>query len=168
MVDIAPQQRTVSAEWHGIAEIAVQIRSLFKARREAVPTREMVITRLGDLIEVVDTALTRGARFQTEATELEQRASSIDPVVVPTFDAVGVLQVIVEVRESPKDQETVLTAYREQMMDLMIQVNPEDAWIYERENLASLHQAQADADAGLGTFYESGDEFLAALEARVG
>jgi seryl-tRNA synthetase len=162
MMDL-PLQRTVSAEWHGIAQIARQIGSFLKALRTTKSSREILITQISDLIEIIDGAL-------AESIALKERINTVATQLPNTRpeDAPRISQEVEELWTTRQDQEAVLQADRLQLMDIMIRLNPEDAWLWEPENLAALRQAKADVAAGRVTHYDSGEEFLAALEARAG
>ena len=158
MVDLGLQQHTISAEWQGIAQAAEQIRVLFKARREAKPALESAVTRLSALIDAMDATLVR-------ITTIQERIDAVEADVaeVGLENAAARLAALADMRNQVLYQRTIVLAHREQAMDLMIQVNPEDAWVWESENLDSLRRARAEIAAGHTTFYESGATFEAAL-----
>lgn len=162
MVDLGLQQRTISAEWQGIAQTAEQIRALFRVRRETKPAIEIVVTRLAALLDDIDATLERITMIQgrIDAMEVAIAESGLE-------SAPAQLAVLTDMRNQVLYQKTIELANREQAMDLMIQVSPEDAWVYERENLAALHKGIADADAGRTHGPFTDDEFLTHLESLI-
>ena len=154
-------QRTVSAEWHGIAQIARQIGSFLKALPTTKSSREALITQISDLIDVIDGALAENGALKERINTMATQIPDIRPE-----DATLITHEVEELRTIRQDQEAVLHADRLQLMDLMIRLNPEDAWLWEPENLAALRRAKANVAAGRVTHYDSGEAFLAALEAR--
>jgi len=56
---------------------------------------------------------------------------------------------------------------RAQALDVMRQLNPDQAWFWTEEWQRKEREADADEAAGRTTFYASGEEFLAALDAHL-
>src|SRR5665213_1627691 len=71
MVDLGLQQRTISAEWQGIARTAEQIRALFRARSETKPAIETAVTRLAALLDDIDASLERIITIQGRIDAME-------------------------------------------------------------------------------------------------
>ncbi len=67
----------------------------------------------------------------------------MDPAVVEQYSTR-----LAEIRMRLKRQETNVLAGRDQLVELMIQLNPEDAWAWTPEALADLREAKADAAVG--------------------
>jgi hypothetical protein len=162
MIDLS-LEHTVNAQWHGIAEIAEEIRVFIKARHESAPPQPALITRIARGIDFVDTIFAEGKQMSTQLSALSATIAEMDPAVVDQY-----LARLAEIRKRLQNQETIVLTCREQLLDLMFELNPEDAWVWTPEALADIREAKADAAAGRGTFYESGEAFLAALESRAG
>jgi hypothetical protein len=162
MIDLS-LEHTVNAQWQGIAEIAEQIRVFIKARHGSTPPRPALITRIARGIDFVDTIFAEGKHMSTQLATLSAEIAEMDPAVVDQYVVRRA-----ETRKRLQEQETIVLTCRDQLLDLMIELNPEDAWAWTPKALADLREAKADAAAGRGTFYESGEAFLAALESRVG
>jgi ABC-type transporter Mla subunit MlaD len=158
MVDLALEHR-VRAEWHSIARIAEQTGLFLTTRRESKPSLGALITQLSDLIDNVDQVL---AENLARKDQIEAVAAQIAQLPLEEVDRFS--ESIADARRALRDQEMVLRAQRLQMMDAMIQINPEDAWVYEPDNLAALRAAEADVAAGRVTRYESDEEFFAGLD----
>ena len=151
--------RNVHAEWHSIADIADRVGQFLLARRASKLTAGDVISHLSALIDFIDQT---SASIHATSQAVEELIAKV--AALPPDEAEQFQEALAELRRSQADKERVIRSHRLQVMDYMIQVNPEDAWVYEPENLATLHRAMADADAGRVTRYHSDEDFLAALE----
>ncbi len=162
MIDLS-LERTVDAQWHDIAEIAEQIRAYFKARHDKMPSRPSMISRIARGIDLVDAIFDQGKQLNTQLNALADAIAEMDPAVIDQYSPR-----LTEIGRRLQEQETIVLACRDQLVEIMTQINPEDAWAWTPQALADLREAKADAAAGRGTFYESGEAFLASLESRAG
>jgi hypothetical protein len=65
-----------------------------------------------------------------------------------------------------RDQITRLNTARNLAMAIMLMVNPEHAWFWTPQWQARERAADRSITESRGTFYATGEDFLASLEAR--
>ncbi|HXT35633.1 MAG TPA: hypothetical protein VN837_08665 [Chloroflexota bacterium] len=120
-------------------------------------TREAIVSVLSERIQLMDSALQQFPALRKILADAERPDADVELV-----------REIAELHDLVQLEEDGYQALRAQLMELMIQVNPEDAWLWEPGNLAAFREAKAEVEAGRVKHYDSGEAFLADLEDRAG
>lgn len=162
-------QKAIDDAWGGVSAIADQVGRIIELRKDPDPLTEHIIDLVSTAIETIDDQLANNASIQKRVGDANTFVKSLR---VQGVIAAGTatrpenpLREVQEAEASLRFQQRLLLNSRAHLMSIMIKMNPEDAWAWEPDQLAAIRTGRDSAGIG-ASFYESGDAFLASLDAR--